>query len=136
MEVVGGMVVHVHPATNTVVASIATGSGAHDIVVDENGVWVTNYRCNSVSRIDPVTEQVVATIDGVGSGVGIDSSGDAVWVSNKSFGIYRIDPATNQATLVIERPTAWNYGLADTEDGLWVSGTDTREVAHLALPDD
>lgn len=59
----------------------------------------------------------------------------AVWVSNKSFGIYRIDPATNQATLVIERP-GWSYGLAYTENGLWVSGTDTREVAHLALPDD
>ncbi len=129
-----GTVVRVDPATNTVVSYIPTGSGAHDMVADENGLWVTNYRANTISRIDLATGQVVATIEGVGSGVGIDSGGGAVWASNKSDGIFRIDPATNVATLVFEKPQ-WSYGLAYSEGDLWVSGTETKEVSHLAIPE-
>ncbi len=129
-----GQVVWIDPVTNTVVTNIPTGSGAHDLVVDQNGVWVANYRANTISRIDPATGQVVATIEGVGSGVGIDSSGDAVWASNMSDGIYRIDPATNTATLVIEKPQ-WSYGLAYADGFLWVSGVETNEVSHLAIPE-
>lgn len=130
-----GKVVRIDPSTNTVVAQIPTGLGAHGIVVDGNGVWVTNYRANTVSRLDASTGEVVATIEGAGSGVGIDSSGDAVWASTQSLGISRIDPATNEVTLVIEGPGS-AYGLAYDGNALWVSGTETREVSRLVLPDD
>ena len=61
-------------------------------MIDGSGVWVTHYRGGTVSRIDPASNEVVATIEGVGSGVGIDAGGGAIWVSTQGLGISRIDP--------------------------------------------
>ena len=102
-----GLVPRLDPRSSSVVASIATGAGAHDIAVDANGVWVTNYRDNNVSRIDPTTNTVAATIDGVGSGVRICACDGGIMVSTQGQGVSRIDP----------RPTAsppWSR---------WTSGT-------------
>ncbi len=133
-----GMVARIDPPSNTVAAVIPTGDGAHDLAVDENGVWVANYRAGTVSRLDELTGTVVATIEDVGSGVGIDTSGDAVWVSFKARpdrpgGIYRIDPATNQATLAFEK-SGWSYGVAYGDGALWVSGTGQGTVTRFDLP--
>lgn len=64
---------------------------------DENAVWVSNARDDSISRINPVTNQVVATVPVGGGPMGLVSAGGALWVAN--FGdstILRIDPQTNQ----------------------------------------
>ncbi len=116
--------------TNAVVAEIATGAGAHDLAIDEHGVWVTNYRANTVSRIDPATNKVVATIEGVGSGVGITAGGGAIWVSTRYQGISRIDPASNEAVLVANFDE-WNYGVAYNDGELWVSSVDKELVYRL-----
>ena len=74
--------------------------------MDEHGVWVTNYQASTVSRIDPITNMVVATIDGVGSGVGIVSADRSIYVSTRGVGISRIDPATNRASPLVPHSTA------------------------------
>ena len=55
--------------TNTVVATIGTGRGAHGVVVSRDGatVFVTNILDATVSAIDVATQTVIATIP-VGKG--------------------------------------------------------------------
>jgi YVTN family beta-propeller protein len=68
---------------------IAAGGGA---------VWTLNQGDGSVSRIDPKTNKVVATIEvGVPGGGGDIAVGEgSVWVTSFEFPISRIDPSTNQ----------------------------------------
>jgi virginiamycin B lyase len=127
---VGGTVTRIDPATNDVVARMRTGYGAHHMVIDDHGVWIANYKANTVSRIDPATNRVVATIDDVGSGVGITSDGESVYVSTKYQGISRIDPGTNTASPVAEL-AEWNYGLAYGNGELWVTSVDQERVYRM-----
>jgi YVTN family beta-propeller protein len=99
--------------------------GAHDGVV-----WVANYQANTVSRVDPRTNEVVATIDDVGSGVGIAAGDGGIFVSDQHHGVSRIDPATNAVTLVLAVPE-WTYGLAYGDDELWVTSVERQRVYRL-----
>lgn len=130
-----GLLLRVDPVSNTVAATIETGSGAHGIAADAEAVWVTNYRANTVSRVDPSTNSVAATVDGVGSGVGIAAGSDAIWVSTQGTGISRIDPTTNEATVVIELPFEWNYGLAVDAGMLWVTSVEGQAVYRYEIAD-
>jgi len=130
---VDGVILRIDPESNSVAASIPTGSGAHGIAADESGVWVTNYEANSVSRIDLTTNEVVATIEDVGSGVGIVAAEGSIWVSTQGLGISRIDPATNEANLVVELPFEWNYGVAVDNGALWISSVDKKIVYQVDI---
>lgn len=128
-----GLLLRVDPATNTLAASIESGAGAHGIAADGAGIWVTNYVANTVSRVDPVTNEVVATVAHAGSGVGIAAGGGAIWVSTQGTGISRIDPETNEATVVVQLPVEWNYGLAVDGDSLWVSSVEGKSVYRYKI---
>ncbi len=67
---------------------IAAGGGA---------VWVLNQGDGSVSRIDPATNKVVATIEvGVPGGGGDIAVGEgSVWMTAFEHLLSRIDPSTN-----------------------------------------
>jgi len=79
-----GDVVHVDPATNSVVAIIPTGGQvAHgDVAVGGGYVWVRISQ-SLFAQIDPATDTVVARYGppSEGSG-GIDADDQAVWVSD------------------------------------------------------
>jgi virginiamycin B lyase len=86
--------------------TIALPAAATRLAVTEEAVWVLTPSDHSVVRIDPATNDVVATI-GVGrapSGLAVGAG--AVWVSRHSDGaVVRIDPATNRvvATIAVGR---------------------------------
>jgi YVTN family beta-propeller protein len=61
--------------------SIRVGDGPVDIAVGAGGVWVANSREGTVSRIDPQSNQVIATIRVGHSLQGIAVGGGFVWVS-------------------------------------------------------
>jgi YVTN family beta-propeller protein len=61
--------------------SIRVGDGPVDIAVGADGVWVANSREGTVSRIDPQSNQVIATIRVGHSLQGIAVGGGFVWVS-------------------------------------------------------
>src|SRR5215211_658047 len=87
----------------------------------EDAVWVLTPADNRVVRIDPATNQVVATI-GVGrapSGLAVGAGG--VWVSRRSDGaVVRIDPATNRVVATI--PVGRAQGALTVADGVvWVA---------------
>lgn len=103
---------------------IPTAAGAHTFALAGEAVWVTNYQANSVSRIDPDTNEVT-TIPGTGNGVGITSGGGYVWVGSPT-GITKIDPETATVVEEIELGPGRYYELVWDDGIIWVSTRGTR----------
>jgi YVTN family beta-propeller protein len=80
-------------------------AGDYGIAADDTAVWVHNATKGTVVRVDPKTNQVVATIP-VGRGEGdVGLEAGAVWVLNRDdYSVSRIDPATNQVVATIPLP--------------------------------
>ena len=62
-------------------SDLTVGDGPVDVAVGAGAVWVANSRDGTVSRIDPQSKKVVATIHVGGSLRGIAVGAGAVWVS-------------------------------------------------------
>ena len=127
-----GTVSRIDPSTNRVSATIPLDPATQPFVAQPLGVaagvgaiWVTSgvvgADCGTVFRIDPATNQIVASIAverWPGQVVALE---DAVWVTHTVPHILsRIDPQTNQvsATLSLECPT---MGLAADATGVWAA---------------
>ena len=81
------------------VAEDAREAIMHDkfVVIDGAAVWVANIFEDTVSRIDPATDVVTATIAVPGYPTGIASDGATVWVTHLASGVLsRIDAQTNE----------------------------------------
>lgn len=94
------LVAVIHPGTNRVIAKIATGAAPRFLAAGEGFIWTLNQTDGSVSKIDPLSKSVVATIPvGVpGTGGDIAAGEGAVWVTQKTIPVSRIDPNTNRVT--------------------------------------
>jgi len=118
----------------------ADGIGA--FAVGDGSVWVANFMGMTVSRIDPLTNEVDTTIriaDAVAGGFGlaeVDFANDAAWVTNGvDSTLVRIDPTTNEVVARIplgtpppDAGTTRPLGMAFTPGAVWVAnniGTDT-----------
>ena len=110
-------------------ASVAVQRDPIPILYSNGSIWVGNYDSASVSRIDPVTNTVTATITSAGflanpSSLAEDDLGN-VWVACANFGsgsVSRIDPATNTVTSNLYttdglRPNGIGMGAGE----MWVS---------------
>ncbi len=74
---------------------IPVGRFPTGLVVTEDAVWVVNHGDDTVSRIDPASEQVVETIAVGRHPVDAAIEGGALWVSNLSDGtVSRVDLET------------------------------------------
>jgi len=86
-------------------ASVPVESNPIPVLYSNGSIWVGNQSSSSVSRIDPSTNTVTATITSAGVlsnpvSLAEDDLGN-VWVACSSFGsgsVSRIDPATNTVT--------------------------------------
>jgi YVTN family beta-propeller protein len=109
-------------------ATIQVGQQPTTVVLGQGAVWVANKGDDSVSRIDPQTNRVVATIpvDGVAD---LAVGRDALWAGGDREGVARIDPRTNRVVATVP-VGALPFGLAATDDAVWVTsvvdGTITR----------
>lgn len=84
------------------VAVIAVGSHPRAVAIGENAIWVASVSDDTVSRIDPGTNEVVATIPVGRNPAGVAVRDGAVWVANlQGATISRIDSTTNRVTAVI-----------------------------------
>lgn len=111
-------------ATGDVTATVDLGVRPLGIACGTNAIWVTNTGDGTVSRVDPQTEKVVATIK-VPNAYLVAAGDSAVWVSVRparaaSGAVVRIDPTTN---LVVARVSVGNEpaGLTLVGDTLYVS---------------
>jgi YVTN family beta-propeller protein len=80
---------------NRVLATIEVGDAPMGIATSSDAGWAVNYLSDTVSKIDPVTDQVVATLSTGHGPIGIAEETGDIWVTN-----------TLDATLTREGPEA------------------------------
>ncbi len=111
-------------------AVIPVGARPFRIATTGDAVWVTNNEATTVSRIDPATNEVVATIDVGGQVVGVDATDDATWVANTEANtVVRIDAATEEQLPigVEDQPRI----VAVTDSAVWVTNLGSDSVTHI-----
>jgi YVTN family beta-propeller protein len=122
-----GTVAVVDAKTLRVVDSVRVGSEPVAIVYGHDSVWVANSEDGTVSRIDPKTRDVEATI-GVPSPVDLAVGAHAIWVAGGIDGtVSRIDPDSNDVVATLDLrgadplvPRTVN-GIAAGAGGVWAA---------------
>jgi streptogramin lyase len=98
-----GVLDRVDPDSGTVVAHVEVGETSYEPVVAYGSVWVTNRGSNTVSRIDPHTNDATTVkLPFVNAG-GIVAAGGYLWVGDDSSlatEVVRLDPRTGHFTKV------------------------------------
>lgn len=117
-----GFVIRVDPLTGSAIGPpIAVGRAPLAIAPSAEGIWVSNSLDGTVSRIDPLTNQVVATIPVGDSPLGIVAGFGSVWVANVGDGkVARIDPLSNQVIATVQTQQG-AIGLAVGAGSIWVT---------------
>src|SRR5437762_1723473 len=125
-------------ATLEVVATIPVGTRPFYMAATADAVWVANSGSGTVSRIDPRSNTVVATIPVgsltdtlFGSPTAVATDGSAVWVAKSAErALARIDPASNRLTTTI--PLAVEpYAIAVNADDLWVTSFRSNQLLRV-----
>jgi YVTN family beta-propeller protein len=93
------------------------------VAVGTDSVWVTNPRKGTVSRIDPQTGRVLATIEVDKSPMVLTVGEQAVWVLCwEKNTVHQIDPGTNRVVARVPLGIGIPIGeLAAGEGGVWIS---------------
>ena len=85
----------------TITATIKTGDDPSGVAVGAGSVWVTNVGSDTVSQIDPVTRDVVATFNVAGGPEDVAVAEDTVWVSTDRGTLWRLGPGDDE---FLQRP--------------------------------
>jgi streptogramin lyase len=116
---------HETPSTQAevvrVLAKIPVGTGTYGIAAGEGAIWASSSFEQSIKRIDPRTNQVVATINEVGTRMHHLAVGaGALWVAGETESkLLRIDTGTNQIVQTIQLPGVAN-AIAVEPDAVWI----------------
>lgn len=114
------------------VSSVRVGEDPRSVAVSRTAVWVSNANSGTVSRIDPATRKVVATIPVGGNPENPAVARDGtVFVPNFLDGtVSRIDPATNEVVDTIavgEKP----FPAATAFGDVWVPSYGGQDVYRI-----
>jgi YVTN family beta-propeller protein len=126
-----GVLSRVDPTSGSV-TPINVGNGPVAVAASPRAVWVANSQDATVSRVDPATNRVVATVMvGEGpTGLAVGSGGRSVWVSNELSGtVSRIDPAVGKVVSSVaigDQP----QGVATSADDAYVAVRGSGGGAH------
>ena len=133
------LVLRVELATGKETTRIATGVNPDDVISAFGSIWTTDHRGATLTRIDPVANRVVATVEGVGrtgpSGPqGIGAGPDRLWVGvSNSAAVFEVDPATNTVLRSIAVTGAIPCGPILVDALVWV--TACAESPHVSRVD-
>jgi DNA-binding beta-propeller fold protein YncE len=127
-----GAVQRVDPRRNRVIATIPVGPTPRFLAAGEGAVWTLNQGDGTVTRVDPHTNAVSATIaaEVAGSGGDIATGLGAVWVRAKKILLSSIDPRTNRITQRFG-PAAGSGAVRIADDLVWVTAHDSQVVWAL-----
>jgi YVTN family beta-propeller protein len=140
----GSSIVRIDPKTNQVVGDpIEPSIQFEDIAYGDGALWVTTVASgdlgapsdiDAVSRIDPQSGDVVATIKVSRGPMSVAFTPEAVWVVN--FGqsgdtVIRIDPQTNQLSSDPIQTGRAPLSLAVGEGSVWVANHDAHTVTRI-----
>ncbi len=128
--------VHVGPG-RPAVTEIPFGRhyGIRGLAVTDDAVWVTSQADAELYRIDPATDQVVATYPIPSHVEGVLPAGGSLWLSRYDpYELVRVDPATGAVTASLAFDS--QPALAATADALWViaDGPDGTGIAFRLDP--
>jgi len=126
-------VVRVDPADGSTQATVDTGFGSRFMTVGEDAVWVMNQDDGTVSRIDPDTDTVVATVqvsEGRIPGGDIAAGDGAVWVRTETELATAIDVATDEVVRVLG-PATGSGSIAVTPGAVWITAHDVGQVYRV-----
>ncbi len=140
------------PEIGEVAASITVGTDPqdHGIAYAAGAIWVSNSADGTVQRIDPATNEVVATIE-VRPAIGpqdydpfmVATDGDEIWVLDGldssldgELTLSRIDPTTNQVvdSFPVQTPEGSSIDgrfLAVADGALWISDWNNNQVRRV-----
>jgi virginiamycin B lyase len=128
-----GVVDRVDPNGPELVSSVPTGLASYQAVAAFDSIWVTNRSAQTITRIDPETEDTT-TVDVTGTNAGgIVAAAGALWVGDDRTGsdaILRLDPTTLEGTPVVvggDRPAY----LTVAGDSVWVSRVRSGSVVRV-----
>jgi YVTN family beta-propeller protein len=111
-----------------VLARIPVGGVPEAVAATDEAVWVASRRTGTVSRLDPVTNRVVATISGLATANAVVVGEGMVWVAGDAR-IWRIDPVSDRVTASFPVGPG-DGGLLAAHGALWVA-TNGGTVLHL-----
>jgi hypothetical protein len=104
------------------------------VVAGDEGVWVTvdrGPRDSVVARIDPATNEIVATVPVTGSPFEIAAGEGSVWVTGNSERagdmLHRIDPRTNRVVSTTAFPRDSTGAMAAGEGAVWLVRSDSLD---------
>ena len=122
VDEVAGVVLRIDPVSGSTIGSpIQVGRGAYNIATSADAVWVSNGLDGTLTRIDPITGQVAATIQTGGAPFGVAAAFGSIWVANQADGkVARVDPATNQVVASIQTQLD-AAGIAVGGGSVWVA---------------
>jgi hypothetical protein len=120
---------------------IRVGRGAYNIAAGAGAIWVTNFADGTISRIDPNSRRVVATIRLGGRNLGqLAVSHGMVWVLREDYDIskhggelIRLDPKTNlvDGITILGKNVCGGFGMAMTADAVWVTADAQGKVIRI-----
>jgi YVTN family beta-propeller protein len=129
----------------SVAATIPVGVGPTNVAIDATGIWVTNWYDNTLSRIDPVSNAVLAVhsygLAATAAPEAITAGFGSLWVTVGNYDdtglpsipgtVIRIDPLTGSA---IGAPIPVGRGplaVAASAEAIWVSNTLDGSVSRI-----
>jgi hypothetical protein len=98
--VLGRELERVSPATGRVVGTVDLVGGRSDIATGFGSVWIADDEEQAVIRVGARQETVLRTYDVAGSPLGVAVGADAVWAASDNGTVVRIDPETDDVTIV------------------------------------
>ncbi len=120
------IVARVDATTDRVVGKVPGGFSG--LAADDSAVWVTDEVAGTLTRYDPRTARVVATISIGKGGHGVAIGEGGVWVADFGAGptITRVDPQTNRVSAEISVPNALVQRVAVGHGSVWAPSGDGR----------
>lgn len=135
------------PVPPYVSAAITVGRGPSGAAIAPNGVWVTNWYDNTLSRIDPNTNRVLQTLslnpgsDSTAGPEAIAYGAGSLWVTvtvgddgtgsgQQAGSLLRVDPVSGEqlATIPVGRGA---YAVDVTATAVWVPAADDGTITRI-----
>ncbi len=105
-------------------AEIRVGEGPGYATVADGSVWVGNHRGNSISRVDPSTNSVVATIQVPGEPTGMTAGFGSIWTfvpGGRSVKRIDIETGAVSATIPVPAPGGSITGFTEGVGSMWLA---------------
>jgi YVTN family beta-propeller protein len=127
-----------------IAGSVTVGPAPSGIAIDTNGVWVTNWWDNTLSRINPATNTVLSIVPvaaPITEGLeAITSGGGALWITTTEFddtgevilagSVLRVDPVSGALLATI--PTgAGAFDIAYGHGAVWIPNVSDGTVQRI-----